>query len=214
MLSSKFFKQVSIKGVQIKQSYSISTKLEKEIRKNEDLVPSSKYINLNPRNLEKLSIARRDRGWGNGNELKESTNFPSRFYYHRVYMDKTGKNVTIGVEHANGSTVVKSSTLEPLIRQHLFSGSDVSACENVARILGERCLRAGITCVHWPISDDQPESVQAARNAMMEVGVSLEEPRPRNLQYDLPIWKKSGPVPEEVDGVEDWVKPQQVPNHH
>lgn len=30
-------------------------------------------------------------------------------------MDKTGKNVTIGVEHANGSTVVKSSTLEPLV---------------------------------------------------------------------------------------------------
>ena len=30
-------------------------------------------------------------------------------------MDKTGKNVTIGVEHANGSTVVKSSTLEPWV---------------------------------------------------------------------------------------------------
>ena len=70
-------------GVQIKQSYSISAKVKKEITKNEDLVPSSKYINLNPRNLEKLSIARRDRGWGNGNDQKESTNFPSRFFYHR-----------------------------------------------------------------------------------------------------------------------------------
>ena len=70
-------------GVQIKQSYSISAKVKKEITKNEDLVPSSKYTNLNPRNLEKLSIARRDRGWGNGNDQKESTNFPSRFFYHR-----------------------------------------------------------------------------------------------------------------------------------
>jgi len=214
MLTSKFIKQVAIQGIQTKHSYSISAKIKNNFKKNEDIVPNSKYINQNPRNLEKLSIARRDRGWGNGNEQKESTNFPSRFYYHRVFMDKTGKNVTIGIEHANGNTVVKSSSLEPLIRKKLFSGVDVSACENVARILAERCLRSGITCVHWPSHQDDPESVRAAQEAMKEVGVSLEEPQPRNLQYDLPIWKKTGPKPLEVDGVEDYVRPKQVPNHH
>lgn len=178
---------------------------------NQQIVPLANFVNKNPRNLERLAIAEKDQGWGNGTS-HESTNHPSRSYYHRVYMDKSEKYVTLSIEHSTGKVVVEASSKEKLIREKLFSGSDVCASENVARVLAERCLRSGITCVHWPRDEEAEgsQSLKVARDTMLECGVALEEPSTRHLQYCRPHWKPRGPAPVELEGVEPPITPRQI----
>ena len=50
---------------------------------NEDIKVKKVFVNRNPRNLERLSLAPKDRGWGNGLTYTPGSNFPNREYYHR-----------------------------------------------------------------------------------------------------------------------------------
>lgn len=90
-----------------------------------------------------------------------------------------------------------------LIRKNLYSGNDVTACSNVARVLAERCLRSGIFCVHWPEDENCSESIRVAREAMIECGMTLEEATQREFHYRKPHWIKKGPKPFDVDNIKE-----------
>uniref|UniRef100_A0A183AV96 RNase H domain-containing protein n=1 Tax=Echinostoma caproni TaxID=27848 RepID=A0A183AV96_9TREM len=69
---------------------------------------------------------------------------PRTDYWHKVYL-KRGVYHTSGlVVHSSGFTVVTASTREPSIQKHLYSCVDVSAAENIGRILAYRCHQCGL----------------------------------------------------------------------
>jgi len=128
------------------------------------------FENRNPRNLEKMSLARKPKGW--------PLDYPPREYWHKIFLDLSGRHTTARVEHFTGTTVVSASTQEWAIKKHLYSTRDISAAENVGRILAHRCLESGILNVHVHFSqeDQQSEKVKAFLSALESEGLSLEEP--------------------------------------
>ncbi|KAM5170029.1 large ribosomal subunit protein uL18m isoform 2-T2 [Mantella aurantiaca] len=141
-----------------------------EVDTHENEIVNPEFTNRNPRNQERLSLAVKDRGWG--------TVWPTRAYWHRLRLERTGSHVTGLVEHTNGNIVLSASTSEWAVKKHLYSKVDAMACENVGRVLAQRCLEAGI---HFMLFREIPwvfrsESVQRFRNAMVESGILLTEP--------------------------------------
>ncbi|CAH2273512.1 39S ribosomal L18, mitochondrial [Pelobates cultripes] len=146
-----------------------SPAIQEDTEENEIINPN--FINRNPRNLERMALALKDRGWG--------TVWPTRQYWHRLRLERTQHHVTAFVEHCSGNVVVSASTREWAVKKHLYSTKDVMACENIGRVLAQRCLEAGISYmvyseIPWVFKS---ESVQRFRNAMKEGGVVLNEPR-------------------------------------
>uniref|UniRef100_A0A8D1DJQ0 Large ribosomal subunit protein uL18m n=1 Tax=Sus scrofa TaxID=9823 RepID=A0A8D1DJQ0_PIG len=112
-----------------------ATNPETDPVENEAVAPE--FTNRNPRNLELLAVARKERGWG--------TVWPSREFWHRLRVIRTQHHIEALVEHRNGQVVVSASTREWAIKKHLYSTRNVVACESVGRVLAERCLEAGIS---------------------------------------------------------------------
>uniref|UniRef100_A0A8B9Z4Y0 Large ribosomal subunit protein uL18m n=1 Tax=Bos mutus grunniens TaxID=30521 RepID=A0A8B9Z4Y0_BOSMU len=136
---------------------------------NEAVAPE--FTNRNPRNLELLAVARKERGWG--------TVWPSREFWHRLRVIRSQHHIEALVEHRNGQVVVSASTREWAIKKHLYSTKSVVACESVGRVLALRCLEAGINFMvyqptPWEAASDSMKRLQIG---MIEGGVVLQEPR-------------------------------------
>ncbi|XP_019064040.1 39S ribosomal protein L18, mitochondrial isoform X3 [Fukomys damarensis] len=84
------------------------SKPETESVENEAVAPE--FTNRNPRNLELLGVARKERGWG--------TVWPSREFWHRLRVIRTQHHVEALVEHWNGQIVVSASTHEMPAKCH------------------------------------------------------------------------------------------------
>uniref|UniRef100_UPI00398F32B6 large ribosomal subunit protein uL18m n=1 Tax=Pristiophorus japonicus TaxID=55135 RepID=UPI00398F32B6 len=139
----------------------------------ENGVVASQFVNRNPRNLERLALARKDKGW--------QTTWPGHTYWHRLRFRKTQQHITAYVEPGGygRNAVTLASTQEWAIKKHLYSTRDVTAAENVGRVLAQRCLEAGIgyvafRAIPW---EYRAESVQRFRSAMKAAGIILSEPR-------------------------------------
>ncbi|XP_030046195.1 large ribosomal subunit protein uL18m isoform X2 [Microcaecilia unicolor] len=144
---------------------------ESKVDTRENEVVSPHFMNRNPRNLERMALARKDRGW--------ATVWPSRQFWHRLRFERSQNHVTAFVEHCDGHVVVSASTQEWAVKRHLYSTRDAAASENVGRVLAQRCLEAGISYMVFKVIpwEFNHEGVQRFRNAMMEGGVVLTEPR-------------------------------------
>ncbi|XP_017200961.1 large ribosomal subunit protein uL18m isoform X3 [Oryctolagus cuniculus] len=79
-----------------------AAKPEADPQENEAVAPE--FTNRNPRNLELLAVARKERGWG--------TVWPSREFWHRLRVIRTQHHVEALVEHPSGQVVVSASTPE------------------------------------------------------------------------------------------------------
>lgn len=86
------------------------------------------YVNnRNPRNLEKLRIAYKPRGY-----YLEKTN---RCFWHKLELDPSAKYVTAIVKHYEAGPVITASTSEWAIKKQLFKTNDTSAYINLARVI-------------------------------------------------------------------------------
>ncbi|XP_006868528.1 PREDICTED: 39S ribosomal protein L18, mitochondrial [Chrysochloris asiatica] len=146
-----------------------ATKPEADPVDNEAVAPE--FTNRNPRNLELLAVARKERGW--------KTVWPSREFWHRLRVIRTQHHTEAFVEHLSGQIVVSASTREWAIKKHLYSTRNVVACESAGRVLAERCLQAGINLMiyqptPWEAASD---SIKQLQEAMTDSGVVLQEPR-------------------------------------
>ncbi|XP_026213512.1 39S ribosomal protein L18, mitochondrial [Anabas testudineus] len=130
------------------------------------------FVNRNPRNLEQMALAVKDRGW--------KTTWPHREYYHRLVFSRTQHHVTAQVFSSSSVVPVLScSTKEWAIKKELASTMCVAACQAVGEVLAHRCQQAGITrmvyrAIPWTYRSD---AVQSFRTAMKEGGIILSEPR-------------------------------------
>ncbi|XP_062980547.1 large ribosomal subunit protein uL18m [Elgaria multicarinata webbii] len=144
--------------------------VEDEVDTAENEIVAPDFTNRNPRNLELLAVARKERGW--------ETSWPTREYWHRLRLERTQRHVKAYVEHRNGHIVVSASTQEWAIKKHLYNTSGVTACMNVGRVVAHRCLEAGINFVDFRATipwEKRGTAVQSFANAVTEGGVVLEE---------------------------------------
>ncbi|XP_022093374.1 39S ribosomal protein L18, mitochondrial-like [Acanthaster planci] len=146
-------------------------------RLSENDVVSPNFVNRNPRNLERMAVAQRDKGW--------SRSHPRKNYWHKLHFEKSNWHTRAYIQHYNGNVVISASTKEWAIKKHLYSTADVSAAENIGRILAQRCLESGISYVHCEIDSETRsyERVIAFLNALCDGGMVLSEPKPiRNFR--------------------------------
>ncbi|KAI1887842.1 hypothetical protein AGOR_G00194670 [Albula goreensis] len=133
---------------------------------------SEKFVNRNPRNLEQMALAVKDRGW--------ATVWPSRQYYHRLVFSRSQHHVTAQVMAAGlVEPVLSCSTQEWAVKRELGSTQGVAACQAVGEVLAQRCREAGIRHVTFRVIPWQfrSQAVQKFRTAMKEGGIILSEPR-------------------------------------
>uniref|UniRef100_A0A3B1IZT4 Large ribosomal subunit protein uL18m n=1 Tax=Astyanax mexicanus TaxID=7994 RepID=A0A3B1IZT4_ASTMX len=154
-----------------KKSQSLTQAVPKpEENHNEDI--SKTFVNRNPRNLEQMALAVKDRGW--------NTVWPIKEYYHRLVFRRSQHHISAEVYSRDSVVpVLTCSTQEWALKKELSSTRSVSACRAVGEVLAQRCLEAGITRivyreVPWTF---RTESVQTFWTAMKEGGVVLSEPR-------------------------------------
>ncbi|NXS36109.1 RM18 protein, partial [Pomatostomus ruficeps] len=171
-------------------STTASLKTETEVDTSENEVVSPNFTNRNPRNLEQMALARKERGW--------KTTWPKREFWHRLRLERTQHYVEAFVERSNGDIVVSASTREWAVKRHLHSPKGVAACKNLGRVMAQRCLEAGINFVNfkavipWEHRCDSAmllvsflylfvsyllNKIQEFEKAMEEGGVVLREPR-------------------------------------
>ncbi|KAM7000835.1 large ribosomal subunit protein uL18m [Tautogolabrus adspersus] len=137
---------------------------------NEAVNPT--FENRNPRNLEQLALAVKDRGW--------KTSWPHREFYHRLVFSRTQHHVTAEVFSSTSSDpVVSCSTKEWAVKKELPSTRCVAACQAVGEVLAQRCQQAGITRmvyreIPWAYRSN---AVQSFRTAMKGGGIILSEPK-------------------------------------
>ncbi|KAB5570917.1 hypothetical protein PHYPO_G00218950 [Pangasianodon hypophthalmus] len=141
-----------------------------EINQNQDI--NQTFVNRNPRNLEQMAIAVKDRGW--------ATVWPKREYYHRLVLKRSQHHVSAAVFSRDSDVpVLTCSTQEWALKKQLSSTRSVAACRAVGDVLAQRCCEAGITRlvyreVPWTFRSD---AVQTFWTAMKEGGVVLNEPK-------------------------------------
>ncbi|XP_005112988.1 39S ribosomal protein L18, mitochondrial [Aplysia californica] len=137
---------------------------------NNDYVVSKVYHNRNPRNLEKLALARKRLGW--------KLTAPRKDYYHKLIFTLSNRHTEARLEHFSGFTVLTVSTREWAVRDQLYSCTDVAASENVGRVMAQRCLESGISEVYFDESelDAASDKVSVFMQAFKDQGISLTEP--------------------------------------
>ncbi|KAM3867213.1 large ribosomal subunit protein uL18m [Diretmus argenteus] len=141
---------------------------------NEAVNPT--FINRNPRNLEQMALAVKERGW--------KTTWPHREFYHRLVFSRSQHHVTAEVFSSRSPIPVLScSTKEWAVKQQLVSTNCVAACQAVGEVLAHRCHQAGITrmvyrAIPWQYRSDAVLSFKAA---MKDGGILLSEPRRKYL---------------------------------
>ncbi|KAM9357049.1 large ribosomal subunit protein uL18m [Symphorus nematophorus] len=143
---------------------------EPKADENEAVNPT--FVNRNPRNLEQMALAVKDRGW--------KTTWPHRQFYHRLEFSRTQHHVTAQVFSSSSPVPVLScSTKEWAVKKQLASTNCVAACQAVGEVLAQRCHQAGVTrmvyrAIPWTYRSD---AVQSFRKAMKDGGITLSEPR-------------------------------------
>ncbi|XP_023370397.1 39S ribosomal protein L18, mitochondrial isoform X2 [Otolemur garnettii] len=105
-LQSQFCKLLSIcrnpeyRLAALSTSSKPTVKPEVDPQENEAVAPE--FTNRNPRNLELLGVARKERGW--------RTVWPSREFWHRLRVIRTQHHIEAFVEHQSGQIAVSVST--------------------------------------------------------------------------------------------------------
>lgn len=135
---------------------------------NDTVLPSLE--NRNPRNLEKLRIAYKPKGY----HLEK----PFRNFWHKLVISRTGRHISAKVIHNSGPAVISASTTEWCIRKYLYRTNDTSAYINVAKVLSQRCLESGITEMQTDFVSNVPKSEKLSSflKVMEDNGIILVEP--------------------------------------
>ncbi|VDM34817.1 unnamed protein product [Hydatigera taeniaeformis] len=140
---------------------------------------------------------------------------PRKDFWHKITLER-GKHHTVGkLIHKTSGVVLSASTQESAISKRLYSTVDVSAAENIGRILAHRCHCMGITTALFDVTETPLTSTRnkAFHDALLECGLELEEPsisRPESygIDYDsLSLEEKRSLYPsliEELRTTPDW----------
>ncbi|XP_011156361.1 39S ribosomal protein L18, mitochondrial [Solenopsis invicta] len=109
----------------------------RRLHSNAELIETcTEIVNRNPRNLERLRIARKPSGY--------HLDKPGRSYWHKLFLVKKTRYIAAEVHHFENGPVVTASSAEWALKKQLYRPTDSSAYINIGRVLAQRCLEAGI----------------------------------------------------------------------
>lgn len=111
--------------------------VHRRLHGNADCVETcAEIVNRNPRNLERLRIARKPNGY--------HLNKPGISYWHKLFLVKKSRYIVAEIRHFKNGPIVTVSSDEWALKKQLYRSVDSSAYINVGRVLAQRCLEAGI----------------------------------------------------------------------
>ncbi|CAK1589909.1 unnamed protein product [Parnassius mnemosyne] len=128
----------------------------------------AEFVNRNPRNLERIRIARKPDGY----HLEK----PGRKYWHKLMLIRSNRTVTAQVVHFINGPVIEAKTSEWALRKQLYSITDTCAYFNLGRVFAQRCLECGITEMYCDIKPVKGGKVEKFLNEVVNGGIKLEEP--------------------------------------
>ncbi|CAG9791180.1 unnamed protein product [Diatraea saccharalis] len=129
---------------------------------------TAEFVNRNPRNLERIRIARKPDGY--------HLDKPGRKYWHKLVLTPSNRTVTAQVVHFVNGPVIQAKTSEWALRKQLYSINDTSAYINLAKVFTQRCLESGITEMHCDIIPTKGGKVEKFLNELVDGGIKLTEP--------------------------------------
>ncbi|XP_035448390.2 39S ribosomal protein L18, mitochondrial [Spodoptera frugiperda] len=136
----------------------------------------AEFINRNPRNLEKIRIARKPDGY----HLEAA----GRKFWHKLVLTASNRTVTAQVVHFVNGPVIEAKTSEWALRKQLYSIKDTCAYINLGKVFAQRCLESGITEMYCNIKPVEGGKVDRFIKEVVNGGVKLEEPE---------VYKKPNP---------------------
>ncbi|XP_014481326.1 PREDICTED: 39S ribosomal protein L18, mitochondrial [Dinoponera quadriceps] len=111
--------------------------MHREIHSNAELIKNCKeVVNRNPRNLERLRIARKPIGFS-----LEKTYYA---FWHKLVVFKKPRHITAEIHHFENGPVITVSSAEWALKKQLYRCTDGAAYINTGRMLAQRCLESGI----------------------------------------------------------------------
>ncbi|CAK5071818.1 unnamed protein product [Meloidogyne enterolobii] len=135
---------------------------------------AQRFVNKNPRNMEMCRLLRKPDGW----EFEKDR--MRKNYIYRVDFTVTKNSTTASIVHyERGQAIIEASTNEKSVRNQLYSPTDVSAAQNIGRLLAHRCAMAGIKYITSGITPEELEGSKrrsAFIKALEESGIILFEP--------------------------------------
>ncbi|KZC04544.1 PREDICTED: 39S ribosomal protein L18, mitochondrial [Dufourea novaeangliae] len=147
-----------------------STFIKRQVHGNSEIVANCKEIrNRNPRNLERLRIARRPIGYA----LEK----PGFAYWHKLTVKETRHYVSAEVRHFENGPVITASTQEWGFKKQLYRLKDTTSYINLARVIAQRCLECGINEVYIEKQNISGEKEILFMEEVEKNGVILEEPK-------------------------------------
>jgi len=172
-------KHSNIQQIHIRSSHSQSSS-------NDNNEIEEDFVNANPRSMEMMRIQKKPKGW--------HLDSPSFNFWYKLILESSSRHVSGQVVHYTGRTVVSASTKEWAIKRHLYSSNDVSAYENIGRVLAHRCLQSGIIEIHTDLSveGESSEKITAFIKALESGGVKTEEQDVIHEHFFYP-WSKVKP---------------------
>ncbi|KAM3963906.1 mitochondrial ribosomal protein L18 [Aphomia sociella] len=145
------------------------------------------FVNRNPRNLERLRIARKPDGY----HLEK----PGRKFWHKLALISSNRTVTAQVVHYMNGPVLEAKTSEWALRKQLYSINDTCAYINLGRVFAQRCLESGISELYCNINPSAEGKVKKFLDEVVKGGVKLEEsdvykkPNPWDLHRPEKPWE-------------------------
>ncbi|XP_045770604.1 39S ribosomal protein L18, mitochondrial [Maniola jurtina] len=128
---------------------------------------SGVFVNRNPRNLERMRIARKPDGY----HLEK----PGRKFWHKLILTSTNRTVKAEVVHFVNGPVIEAKTSEWALRNQLYSITDTCAYINLGKVFAQRCLESGILEMYCDIEPVEGGKVEKFLNEVVKGGIKLQE---------------------------------------
>ncbi|XP_049879202.1 39S ribosomal protein L18, mitochondrial [Pectinophora gossypiella] len=134
------------------------------------------FVNRNPRNLERMRIARKPDGYHLDN--------PGKKYWHKLFLIATNRTVTAQVVHFLNGPVIEAKTSEWCLRKQLYSITDTCAYIGLGKVFAQRCLESGITEMYSDLTPIKGGKLEKFLDEIVNGGIKLEE---------MEVYKKPNP---------------------
>lgn len=166
--------------------------LTKTFSRSSSTVPNV-FVNRNPRNLERLRIARKPDGY--------HLDAPGRKFWHKLSLVSSKRTVSAQVVHYINGPVIEAKSSEWALQKQLYSVKDTCAYINLGRVFAQRCLESGISEMYCDIKAVEGGKVDRFLKEVVSGGVILHEPevykKPNPWDQDRP--EKPWQVAEEIN---------------
>ncbi|KOB67263.1 Mitochondrial ribosomal protein L17 [Operophtera brumata] len=129
---------------------------------------SAEFVNRNPRNLERIRIARKPDGY--------HLDKPGKKFWHKLVISPSTRTVTAEVVHYLNGTIIEAKTSEWALRKQLYSPTDTCAYITLGKVLAQRCLESGINEMYCDIEATKGGKIEKFLNEVVSGGIRLEEP--------------------------------------